>query len=33
MGVLEDVSGLKFEPRKAPLNYYFVDHIEKPSAD
>ena len=33
IGVLEEISGLKFEPRKAPLDYYFVDHIDKPSAN
>jgi hypothetical protein len=24
IGALEEISGLKFEPRKAPLDYYFV---------
>ena len=33
IGALEEISGLKFEPRKAPLDYYFVEHIEKPSAN
>jgi uncharacterized protein (TIGR03435 family) len=31
IGALEDISGLKFEPRKALLDYYVIQHIEKPS--
>ena len=33
VGVLEEISGLKFEPRTGFLDYYFVEHIEKPSAN
>jgi len=31
MGALEEISGLKFESRKALVDYCFVEHIEKPS--
>ena len=31
IGALEEISGLKFESRKALVDYCFVEHIEKPS--
>jgi bla regulator protein BlaR1 len=28
---LEEQTGLKLEPRKAPFEFLFIDHVEKPA--
>ena len=31
IGTLEEISGLEFEARSGPLDYYLVEHIERPT--
>jgi uncharacterized protein (TIGR03435 family) len=30
---LKEQLGLKLEPQKGPLEYYLIDHVEKPEAN